>query len=236
MKLPAYSPARLRPLELEACTVTERSSSESLQGPKLLPAHLLWHSLIRSRQKGRLLIALPALSLALVLNAKGQAIPAMKAPAQISGFATFTDAKPDFRHWGDEAVYGFSLGGMIQSHHIVGVELRGDLLRWGEGREHEESVSAGPRAALHLGRISPYVTVLGGYAHAWEWHDMPRKYAPKPKLDVGLGPKWTLCGGLDYRLSHHVSIRAGELGFSRIYATSHSLDQLNASAGIIFHL
>jgi hypothetical protein len=181
-------------------------------------------------------MALPLLFLALLANARGQAIPALKASSQLSVFGTFTDAKPDFRHWGDEAVYGVSAGGMLQSHHILGLEVRGSILRWGNGLEHQEYALAGPRAALHLRRISPYIVALGGYAHAWEWHDMPRPYAPKPKLDVGFGSQWTICGGLDYRLSHHISIRAGELGYSRIYATTHSLDQLNASAGIVFHI
>lgn len=183
----------------------------------------------------RVLSALPLLVLAFVTQAHGQVIPALKAPPRISVFTTFTDVKPDYQHWGDEAVYGFSLGGIIQSHHIFGLEARGSIVRWG-GLEHQEYALVGPRAALHLGRISPYFDVLGGAAHVWKWHDMPRKYAPIPKLDEGLGPQWTICGGLDLHLSHHFALRVGELGYSQIYATSHSLSQLNASTGIVYHI
>ncbi len=183
-----------------------------------------------------LLSALPMLTLALVSPAGGQVIPAMKAPSQVSVFATFTDAKPDFRHWGDEAVYGFSAGGMIQSRHILGAELRGTIVRWGDGHEHQEYVLAGPRAALHVGRLSPYVSGLGGYAHAWEWRDMPRKWKPKPKLDEGFGPQWAILGGLDVHLTHHFSLRAGELGYSYIYANTSTMKQLSASAGIVYRL
>ena len=53
--------------------------------------------------------------------ASAQVGPAARQAPDISIFATFTDAKPNFRYLYDRAVYGFSLGGFWQTRHILGL-------------------------------------------------------------------------------------------------------------------
>src|SRR5271154_5130708 len=64
----------------------------------------------------------------------------------ISIFATATGAKPNFRYLYDRAVYGFSAGAFLQTRRLLGVEVRGSILKWGSD-QHEESALAGPRVA-----------------------------------------------------------------------------------------
>jgi hypothetical protein len=162
-----------------------------------------------------------------------QAVPALDRNPYVSIFATFTDAKPDLRHYKDNAVYGFSLGGFVQTHHVIGGEIRGSILRWGGG-EHQEFVLAGPRATLRFGRISPYASVLVGAANAWWYPYQPGRGLPTPTRVEGVGFQWALLGGVDVRLSQSISLRAGELGYSKIYEKGKTLTPLYASAGIVY--
>jgi hypothetical protein len=162
-----------------------------------------------------------------------QAVPALDRNPYVSIFATFTDAKPDFHNYKDNAVYGFSLGGFVQTHHVIGGEIRGSILRWGGG-EHQESALAGPRATLRFGRISPYASVLVGAANAWWYSNPPGIGLPTPRKIEGVGFQWTLLGGVDIRISHSISLRAGELGYSKIYEKAKTLTPLYASAGVVY--
>src|SRR5271154_6876124 len=84
----------------------------------------------------------------------------------IAIFATATDAKPNFRYLYDRAVYGFSAGGYVQPRRLLGVEVRGSLLKWGT-RRHEKPALGGPRAVLQYRRLAPYVCGLVGLGNAW---------------------------------------------------------------------
>jgi hypothetical protein len=170
-----------------------------------------------------------------ISSASGQAVPALKYPLNLSAFATFTDAKPDLHYYGDYAVYGLSAGGFYQTSHVVGVELRGSLLRRG-GIEHDESILAGPRAALHFGRVSPYLSFLGGAGNAWWWNNPPARREPGPRLDEAVGAQWSLIGGIDVRVHHHVKLRVGEISCGKIYMQERTLTPLTASAGIVYRL
>jgi hypothetical protein len=163
--------------------------------------------------------------------ASAQVGPAARLAPDISIFATATDAKPNFRYLYDFAVYGFSAGGFWQTRHILGVEVRGSLLRWGSD-EHEESALAGPRAAKRLGRFTPYGCGLVGAGNAWS-RNLPGK-PPFIIEDVGL--QWSALGGVDVRVAHHFRLRLGELGYSKIYVPARTLTQLTASAGLVYRI
>jgi hypothetical protein len=163
--------------------------------------------------------------------ALAQVRPAARLAPDISIFATATGAKPNFRYLYDFAVYGFSAGGFWQTRHLLGVEVRGSILRWGSD-EHEESALAGPRAALHFGRVSPYGSLLLGAGNAWS-RNLPGK-PPRIIEDVGL--QWSVLGGVDFRLAHHLRLRVGELGYSKIYLPDRTLTQLTASAGLVYRI
>jgi len=185
------------------------------------------HSLLRA--------ALVLLLTAAAYSASAQVIPGLRWTPDISAFGTFTAVKPDVGYYGDPAVYGYSAGGFWQTRHIVGVEVRGSILRLG-GLEHEESALAGPRFAMHFGRISPYVSVLGGAGNGWRWSTPPVSGGPRPRIVEGLGPQWSVLGGLDVKLSRHIVFRTGELSYSKIYLKDWNLTPLNVTTGIVFRL
>lgn len=186
------------------------------------------HSLLR--------IALVLLFSTTAFSASAQIIEGLLAKPKISVFGTLTaDVQPDFSYYGDPAVYGYSAGGFWQTGHIVGVEVRGSILRLG-GLEHEESALAGPRFAMHFGHISPYVSVLGGAGNGWRWSTPPVSGGPRPRIVEGLGPQWSVLGGLDVQLSQHIVFRTGELSYSKIYLKDWNLTPLNVTTGIVFRL
>jgi hypothetical protein len=162
-----------------------------------------------------------------------QVVPALHRNPYVSIFSTFTTAKPDFNHYKDYAVYGFSLGGFVQTHHVIGAEVRGSILRWGGGG-HQGTALAGPRAALHFGRISPYASVLVGAALAWWYSNQPGEGLPIPRAIEGVGFLWALLGGVDVRVNRSISLRVGELGYSKIYEKGKTLTPLYASAGVVY--
>lgn len=185
------------------------------------------HSLLR--------IALVLLCSTTAFSASAQIIQGLIAKPKISVFGTFTDIKPDLSYYHDYAVWGMTGGGFIQSRHIVGVEVRGSVTRWG-GLEHQETALGGPRAALHLGYLSPYICVLGGAGSAWWWNNPVRSDQPKPKLDYDIGPEWSGVGGIDIHVNHHIAIRAGEYSYSKIYVTGRTLTPISAGVGIVYRL
>jgi hypothetical protein len=164
--------------------------------------------------------------------ASAQVGPAARLAPNISIFATATDAKPNFHYLYDRAVYGFSAGGFWQTRHILGVEVRGSILKWGSD-QHEESALAGPRAAKRFGRFTPYGCGLVGAGNAWS-RNLPGKQPPFIIEAVGL--QWSILGGVDVRLAHHFRLRAGELAYSKIYLAGRTLSPLNASAGLVYRI
>jgi hypothetical protein len=164
-------------------------------------------------------------------TASAQVVPAGRSAGDVAVFATFTDAKPNFRYLYDRAVYGFSAGGYLQTRHLLGVEVRGSLLKWGSD-QHEESALAGPRAALHLGRFSPYISGLVGIGNAWS-----RNLNSEPSLITeATGLQWSILAGLDLHLTHHLRLRVGEVAYSQIYLPKRTLSPLNASAGFVYRI
>jgi hypothetical protein len=164
-------------------------------------------------------------------TASAQVVPAGRSVGDVAVFATFTDAKPNFRYLYDRAVYGFSAGGYLQTRHVVGIEVRGSLLKWGSD-QHEESALAGPRAALHLGRFSPYTSGLVGIGNAWS-----RNLNSEPSLITeATGLQWSILGGVDFHLAHHLRLRVGEVAYSKIYLSGRTLSPLNASAGFVYRI
>jgi hypothetical protein len=163
--------------------------------------------------------------------ASAQVGPAVRRAPDISVFATATGAKPNFHYLYDRAVYGFSAGGFWQTRHLLGVEVRGSILKWGSD-QHEESALAGPRVAKHFGRLTPYGCGLVGAGNAWS-RNLPGK---PPFIIEDVGFQWSILGGVDIRLAHHFRLRAGEIAYSNIYLPNRTLKALNASAGLVYRI
>ena len=179
--------------------------------------------------------ALALLFSALACTASAQVIPAFSEMGNLSAFGTFTVVKPDYGYYGDNAVFGLTLGGYFQTRHYVGAEVRGLLMRAG-GIEHEEAMVAGPRAAIHFGNVTPYVAVLGGVANAWRWSNPPDKGLPPPRMLGGFGPQWQALGGVDLRVNRRFVFRVGELSYGRTYVKAWTLTPLTASVGFVYRL
>jgi hypothetical protein len=166
--------------------------------------------------------------------ASAQVIPAIAAPFNLSGFGTITTVKPALGYYSDAAVYGITLGGFIQRRPLIGVELRGELLRSG-GIEHEEALLTGPRFAPRFGRFSPYVSVLGGVANTWRWSHPPTTGEPPPRVLGGFGPQWAVVGGVDFHINRQFVFRTGEISYSQTYTkNSWNMTELTASTGFVY--
>jgi hypothetical protein len=158
--------------------------------------------------------------------------PSVRLPPSVAIFGTFTALKPTFRIIGDLTVWGGTVGGYIQTPHLYGIEVRGNINRWG-GYEHQEAILAGPRAAIHFGRLTPYAAVLGGAAHSSLW--LVDAVNPKPYPDR-ISPDISVLLGVDYHMAHHISLRLGEAQYSRIIRDDRQLNSFAASAGIVYRV
>jgi hypothetical protein len=162
-------------------------------------------------------------------------IPGLVAKPDISIYGTLpVNVTPDFGYFAP-VLFGYSLGGFYQTRHLIGVEVRGSIQRR-QNTQHQESALAGPRLALHFGPFSPYLSVLGGAGNGWRYLNPPTVGVHNPQPVEGTGPQWTIAGGADFHLTHHLGFRLGELSYSEIYLKHWSLSPLNLSAGIVYRI
>lgn len=159
----------------------------------------------------------------------GQVRPALIRPANFSVFGEYTYGHSDY---GKQGIYGFTLGGFVQTSHIIGFVVRGSALRYG-GLDHQYSALAGVRAGLHFARFSPYIAALGGAGHA-RWQ-IGGAYNPALQR-TGIAPEWKVLGGVDLHLRNRFSIRLGEISYSKIYVLQHGLTPLSFGTGIVYQL
>jgi hypothetical protein len=169
------------------------------------------------------------------LRATGQVMPVLRVPLRLSVFGTFTDAKPHLHYYADGLTWGFTTGGIMQLPRFGGVELRGSMLRSGS-YSHQESALIGPRLAMHIFHMSPYGSLLFGEGNARWQSNPPRKSLPPPRLDEDHGFQWAIVAGVDFHLRNRVSLRVGELSFSKIYTPSKTLTPFSASTGLVFRI
>lgn len=185
--------------------------------------------------------ALVRLAMALLLpcaahSASSQIIEGLQAKANISAYATLPfNVTPDFRYFGTPAVAGYSLGGFLQTPRFIGLEVRGQIQRR-LNAEHQESALAGPRVSMRFGHFAPYVVALGGAGNGWRYRLPPIRGEKPPKPIEGLGGQWTVVGGVDFKLNHYVSVRLGEVSYSKIYLKNWSLTPVNLTTGIVLRL
>jgi hypothetical protein len=186
------------------------------------------HSVLRA--------ALGLLLAAVTCGASAQIIPGLNTKSNISAYATFPfNLTPDYRYFGTPVVAGYSLGGFYQTPYLIGVEVRGTIQRR-LNPQHQESALIGPRVAMRFGPFMPYASFLGGAGNGWRFREPPISGEKAPKPVEGLGGQWTLLGGLDIHLSHHIGIRVGEISYSKLYLKDWSLNPLNFTAGVVYRI
>lgn len=194
---------------------------------------------IAFRGSSCLRIALALVVSACASSASAQIVrvaPALYAKPALAIFGSPTaNITPNFPSYGTPLVLGYTLGGYLQTTHIIGLELRGTIQR-DLNAEHQESAVGGVRFGLPHGRFSPYVSALGGYGNGWRFRVAPVEGIKPPKPIEGNGPQWTIVGGADYHLTHHFAVRLGEISYSTLYLKNWNLTPLNVSAGFVYRI
>jgi hypothetical protein len=179
--------------------------------------------------------ALALLFSAAACGASAQVIPGLNAKPDLSIFGTLpVNVTPDFGYYAP-VLFGYQLGGFLQTQHLIGAEVRGTIQRR-LNPQHQESILAGPRLALHYGPISPYVSILGGAGNGWRYLNPPSTGVKNRQPVEGLGGQWTIAGGVDFHLTHHFAFRLGELSYSKNYLKNWSLTPLNLTAGVVYRI
>jgi hypothetical protein len=172
---------------------------------------------------------------AAVCSASAQVIPGLNAKPDLSIYGTLpVNVTPDFGYYAP-VLFGYQLGGFLQTQHLIGGEIRGTIQRR-LNPEHQESILAGPRLALHFGPISPYISILGGAGNGGRYLNPPQKGGKNPQPIESLGGQWTIAGGVDFHLTHHFAARLGEISYSKNYLKDWSLTPLNFSAGVVYRI
>jgi hypothetical protein len=180
--------------------------------------------------------ALALLFAAAACSASAQTvIPGLVARPDISVYGTLpVNVSPDFGYFAP-VLFGYSLGGFYQTQHLIGVEVRGAIQRR-FNTQHQESALAGPRLSMHFGPFSPYVSALGGAGNGWRYLNPPIVGVRNVQPVEGLGPQWTIVGGTDFHLNHHLGFRLGEISYSKNYLKNWSLAPVNLTAGIVYRI
>jgi hypothetical protein len=168
-------------------------------------------------------------------SASAQVVPAFGGKPDISVFGTLpVNFTPDFGYFAP-VLFGYQLGGFVQTRHVFGIEIRGTIQRRAN-TQHQESALGGPRFALHYGPFAPYVSVLGGGGNGWRYLNPPIVGIKNPQPLEGLGPQWTVVGGVDFRMSHRWRARLGEISYSKNYLKNWNLTSLNFTAGLVYRI
>lgn len=121
--------------------------------------------------------------------------------ATISAGAT---ASGYYVQYGDQKMVGVSAFVDADTRRRIGLEVEGRWLEFHEmANVHTETYTIGPRYHLTFGRFQPYVKGLVGFSE----FNFPYNYAHGSYLVLAPG------GGLDFRLTHRIRIRAADFEY-----------------------
>jgi hypothetical protein len=179
-------------------------------------------------------VALALLFSAAVCTASAQVVPAFAKP-DLSIYGTLpVNFTPDFGYFAP-VLFGYQIGGFLQTQHVFGLEIRGTIQRR-FNTQHQESALGGPRFALRYGPFAPYVSVLGGGGNGWRYLDPPTVGVKNVQPLEYLGPQWTIAGGLDFHVSRRLRFRVGEVSYSKNYLKYWNLTSLNFTSGLVYRI
>jgi hypothetical protein len=165
-----------------------------------------------------------------------QVIPGLVMRSDTSVYVTMPfNVTPNFAPYDSNVLFGYSLGGYYQTRHILGAEIRGSIQRRGNA-QHQESALAGPRAAFHFGKFTPYTSFLIGAGNGWRFAEQPPAGTKPPKPIEGMGAQWTMVGGVDVHLTRNFALRMGEVSYTKLYLKNWNLSPVNLTGGVIWRL
>jgi hypothetical protein len=156
------------------------------------------------KRRTRMVLAAATLVLSLSVAglARGQVVPAGDAgKLMISAGGT---GSGNYLQYGERKMLGISGFVDIDSRRPFGVELEGRWLEWNQtANVHAETYSLGPRYHRNFGKLNPYGKVMVGFGD----FSFPYGLATGRYLMVTGG------GGLDYRLSSRIYLRAADVEY-----------------------
>ena len=187
----------------------------------------------RATRKIGILSAAVALFATSPRGASAQVIPGLNMRSEVAVFGTLpANLTPSFAYFDSPVLFGYSLGGYYQTRHILGAEVRGSIQRR-INAQHQESALAGPRAALTFGRFTVYSSLLFGAGNGWRFKEPPVPGEKVPKPMEGMGPQWTILGGVDVHVYRRLSARLGEVSYSTLYLKNWDLSPVNVTGGMV---
>ena len=147
--------------------------------------------------------ALASLSVFFTLTARAQDITGGHSA---NVFAEFSSANLG---QGDGFIWGGSAGGYLQGH-VLGWVLRGTAEPSGD-MFHFYNAVAGPRIALDIPFLKPYVEAAGGVGHS-------NYVNGAGNSGSSWGAAWQVDAGVEHGLFPHLRWRIVEVGYGHIYA------------------
>jgi len=176
-----------------------------------------------------LIIWITVVTMSLALPSHSQVAPAAEGGGvgRIYIFGEFSASRPNY---GDQFLYGPTIGGDFQLNRWIAAEARGSLLRWGPSPFHQDFALFGPRIQYPLRRLVPYGAFDVGVAHAV----YPTSYT-NGTITSSDAFAWEIIGGADYKLNHRWSLRLGEFSYGSIRVLN-GLNPKTISSGVVFRL
>ncbi|GGG99416.1 outer membrane protein [Silvibacterium dinghuense] len=165
-------------------------------------------------------------------SAFAQAAPAAYGGGDANGAHVFGELSFGFPNYDAEYLRGVTAGGYFQRSRWIGLEVRGSMLRWGPSTMHQSSILTGPRVQYPFHRFIPYLAFEPGVTHTV----LPYTGYPGSALVGSNNFAWQIIGGVDYRLTHRLWVRAGEASYGHINVIQNGLSPKSFSAGLNYRI
>jgi hypothetical protein len=127
---------------------------------------------------------------------------------------------------GDGWIWGGSAGGYYQSH-LLGFVLRGSAVPGGD-TIHVYEALAGPRLALDIPILKPFIEATGGMGHSG-YYDGIGNFAR------AWGPAWQVDAGVEHGLFPHLRWRIVDVAYGHVYVGP-GISPTIISTGLALHL
>ena len=138
-------------------------------------------------------------------------------------------------NYGDEWIYGGTVGGSIQWKPYLGLDAHFTDLPMGASGVHQFFIGTGPRGKISRGRFQLFGNVDGGLGHV-EYRTGPWVNGSYHAAGAQSGFGYFLTGGVDYALTRRLSVRLGEFDYGKISVLDSGLNPKVFSSGIVLNL
>ena len=163
-----------------------------------------------------------------VAPAAGRGSSTLSAGGTIVAFLPYSDAGSVLPGYPENVSFGAGAFVDFNASKWWGIEAEGHWLRFHEfAQVHEDTYLIGPRILIPKGRFKFYGKVLYGFGN----FAFPYGYIQEHD------PVLTFGGGVDYRLTRRISVRAIDGEYQRwLNFQNQSLSPFGASAGVVYRI